>query len=81
MIIQDFGVTYDESWNHSSIKRKKYSVLPGPPGRSKQVVGKRPRRQRLRPGPLDDFPLHGAENTWFGAAVEKAALEVGNITL
>ncbi len=23
------------SWNHSSIKRKKYSVLPGPPGRSK----------------------------------------------
>ncbi len=34
MIIQ-ISASPTTSWNRSSIKRKKYSVLPGPPGRSK----------------------------------------------
>ncbi len=50
------------SWNRSSIKRKKYSVPPGPPSvDQRQGRRQRPRRQRLRPGPLGRLPAAGAE--------------------
>ena len=68
MIIQDFGVTYDELEpffdKADSIRYFRDRLVDQRQGRRQ-----RPRRQRLRPGPLGRLPAAGAEKHLVGAAV------------
>ncbi len=60
------------SWNRSSIKRKKYSVLPGPPWSIKgKVVGKGRGGNAFAPDRSDDFPLPAQKNTGRRSCLKK----------
>lgn len=69
MIIQDFGVTYDELEPFFDKAEKSVRHLRDRLVDQRQGGRQRPRRQRLRPGPLRRLPAAGAEKHLVGAAV------------
>ncbi|STV91969.1 gluconate 2-dehydrogenase, flavoprotein subunit [Klebsiella pneumoniae] len=77
MIIQDFGVTYDELEPFFDKAEKVFGTSGTAWSIKGKVVGKGRGGNAFAPDRSDDFPLPAQKNTWSAQLFEKAALEVG----
>lgn len=77
MIIQDFGVTYDELEPFFDKAEKVFGTSGTAWSVKGQVVGKGRGGNAFAPDRSDDFPLPAQKNTWSAQLFEKAAREVG----
>ena len=78
MIIQDFGVTYDELEPFFDKAEKVFGTSGTAWSIKGKVVGKGRGGNAFAPDRSDDFPLPAQKNTWSAQLFEKAALEVNH---